>query len=339
MKIYIHESSKLQNFYTGAYQYTTAELPNLPKDAIKIIPVATYCKDCDAHIDYIKNTNEHVVLENCIEGSSTLLRGLDEWGLLKLALDKKFSIICTGEMPEQMNSLNIEYMMWLTGHANQDTRHLMIRQYERPYTFLFLNNRARTHRVRLIRDLHNAGLLENALWSNVSMDNENAFLANKLPQEYGPATGKDLIDWDKWLSGKIVVKQYTDTYFSVFAESTALHRYALISEKTWKCIITGHPFLALASANHYKQLKELGFKTFDGIIREDFAGMNRWQDSSMWLVAEIKRLVNLDLDQFIQDCQPILDYNIKHFWKLWDEYSSETSKKIDQFIGQAVELK
>ena len=163
MKIYLHESSKLREFYYNADYYSTADLPNLPKDAIKIIPVATYCKDSAAHIDYIKNTSEHVVLENCIEGSSTLIRGLDQWSLLKPALDKKFSVICSGEMPEQMNSLNIEYMMWLTGHANQDNKHLMIRQYERPYTFLFLNNRQRQHRSRLIRDLHGQGLLDTAL--------------------------------------------------------------------------------------------------------------------------------------------------------------------------------
>ena len=334
MKIYLHESSKLREFYYNADYYSTAELANLPKDAIKIIPVATYCKDSAAHIDYIKNTSEHVVLENCIEGSSTLIRHLDNDGLLQLALDKKFSVICSGEMPEQMNSLNIEYMMWLTGNANQGNKHLMIRQYERPYTFLFLNNRQRQHRSRLIRDLHGQGLLDTALWSNVNMDDASAPLGNKLPQEYDPQCGKDLIDWDIWGCGPAIVNQYTDTYFSVFAESAVLHRYAFITEKTWKPIIVGHPFLALASANHYKRLKELGFKTFDSIIREDFAGMNRWMDSGTWIVAEIKRLLSLDLDQFIQDCQPILDYNIEHFWQLWGNYGTDTSDQIDLFLSQ-----
>jgi len=334
MKIYIHESSKLRDFYSRADHYSTAELPNLPKDAIKIIPVATYCKDSSAHIDYIKNTSEHVVLENCIEGSSTLIRHLDNDGLLKLALDKKFSVICSGEMPEQMNSLNIEYMMWLTGNANQDIKHLMIRQYDRPYTFLFLNNRIRTHRSRLIKELLEPGLLDNALWSNINMDDSKAIHGNKLPAEYDQQTGKNLIDWDTWAAGPVIINQYTDTYFSVFAESTVLHRYSLISEKTWKPIIAGHPFLALASANHYKRLKELGFKTFDGIIREDFAGMNRWQDSGTWIVTEIKRLLSLDLDQFVRDCQPILDYNIEHFWKLWSNYGTDTSDQIDLFLTQ-----
>ena len=334
MKIYIHESSKLKDFYNRADHYTTAELPNLPKDAIKIIPVATYCNDNKAHIDYIKNTNEHVVLENCTEGSSTLIKHLDQDGLLLLALDKKFSIICSGEMPEQMNSLNIEYMMWLTGNANQDNRHLMIRHYQKPYTFLFLNNRIRTHRSRLIRDLHGKGLLDNALWSNINMDDPKATHGNKLPTGYDPQTGKNLIDWDTWAAGPVIIKQYTDTYFSVFAESTVLHRYSLISEKTWKPIIAGHPFLALASANHYNRLHELGFKTFNGIIREDFAGMNRWMDSGTWLVDEIKRLLSLDLDKFIRDCQKIVDYNIEHFWKLWDSYEDATTKQLEQFLSQ-----
>ena len=337
MKIYIHKSSKLKDFYNRADHYSTAELPTLPKDAIKIIPVATYCEDSDAHIDYIKNTSDHVVLENCIEGSSTLIRHLDNDGLLKLALDKKFSIICSGEMPEQMNSLNIEYMMWLTGNVNQDNRNIMIRYIDRPYTFLFLNNRVRTHRAKLIRDLYRKELLDKALWSNINMDDDNAPFSKKLPKKYGPYSGKDLIDWDKWAAGPAIVNQYSDTYFSVFAESTVLHRYSLITEKSWKPIITGHPFLALASANHYKRLKELGFKTFSGIIKEDFASLNRWEDRRAWLVTEIERLLSLDLDQFTRDCQPVLDHNIEHFWKLWDSYSANTSDQIDLFLSQFVE--
>jgi len=89
----------------------------------------------------------------------------------------------------------------------------MIRQYDRSYTFLFLNNRQRQHRSRLIRDLHGQGLLDTALWSNVNMDDASAPLANKLPQEYDPQTGKDLIDWDTWAAGPAIVNQYTDTLF------------------------------------------------------------------------------------------------------------------------------
>ena len=334
MKVYIHENSKLKGIYGQADEYTTDELSSLPADSIKIIPVTTYCKQSSEHIDYIRHTNEHVILENCVEGSSTLLRHLDVDGLLKSALDKKFSIICSGEMPEQMNSLNIEYLMYLTGRSNLDNKHLMIRTEERPYTFQFLNNRVRSHRKKLIEDLAQRDLLKDALWSNHNMGEKVE--GHQLPNGYDDSgtNSASLISWDKWKAGKIVVDQYTDSYFSVFAESTVLHRYAFITEKTWKPIIAGHSFLALASKNHYDRLHKLGFKTFNGVIDESFVSLDTWEKREQQIVNEVERLIALDSDQMVKDIQKTLDYNIKHFWKLWENYSEDTTKKVDKFIDQ-----
>lgn len=333
MKVYIHESSRLKGIYDRADEYTTAELPTLGEDSIKIIPVSTYCKESREHIDYIRHTNEHIILENCVEGSSTLLRHLDVDGLLKPALNKELSIICSGEMPEQMNSLNIEYLMYLTGRSNEDIKHLMIRTEDRPYTFQFLNNRVRSHRKKLIEDLAERDLLKDALWSNHSMGEKQE--GHQLPNGYDDSgtNSASLISWDKWKSGKIVVDQYTDSYFSVFAESTVLHRYAFVTEKTWKPIIAGHGFLALASKNHYDRLHQLGFKTFDPVIDESFVTLDTWQDREQRIVNEVERLIALDSDQMVNDIQKTLDYNIKHFWNLWENYSEDTTKKIDEFVN------
>jgi hypothetical protein len=332
MKVYIHESSRLKGIYDHADEYTTAELPTLPSDSIKIIPVSTYCKESREHIEYIKHTSEHIILENCVEGSSTLLRHLDVDGLLRPALAKKFSIICSGEMPEQMNSLNIEYLMYLTGCSNQDLKHLMIRTEERPYTFQFLNNRVRQHRSKLIEDLGQRNLLQDALWSNHNMGEKKE--GHQLPNGYDDSgtNSASLISWDKWKAGKIVTDQYTDSYFSVFAESTVLHRYAFITEKTWKPIIAGHSFLALASENHYDRLHQLGFKTFNGVIDESFVSSDNWEDREKQIVKEVERLIALDLDQVVRDSQKTLDYNINHFWKLWENYSEDTIEKLNKFI-------
>ena len=35
----------------------------------------------------------------------------------------------------------------------------------------------------------------------------------------------------------------------------------------------------------------------------------------------------------VNDIQKTLDYNIKHFWNLWENYSEDTTKKIDEFVN------
>ena len=93
-------------------------------------------------------------------------------------------------------------------------------------------------------------------------------------------------------------------------------------------------FLALASKNHYDRLHKLGFKTFNGVIDESFVSLDTWEKREQQIVNEVERLIALDSDQMVKDIQKTLDYNIKHFWKLWENYSEDTTKKVDKFIDQ-----
>ena len=43
-----------------------------------------------------------------------------------------------------------------------------------------------------------------------------------------------------------------------------------ISEKTWKPIMVGHPFIMVGNKNNLKFLKDLGYKTFDKWIDESY---------------------------------------------------------------------
>ena len=120
----------------------------------------------------------------------------------------------------------------------------------------------------------------------------------------------------------------------MFAESSAMHRYAFPTEKTWKPIIAGHPFMALANCRHYPYLHELGFKTFDGIIDESWTKLNRWQDAIKWMMKQINKVTDSDLQDVVTQCKPIVTHNKKQFWALYDSYIADTQAKINQLFEQ-----
>ena len=331
--IYLHQQSKLKPFIED---HKIFEVPaDIPTDAIAVIPISSYITDKTDMIQHVQNTDQHVYVEDCVEGSSTFIRHLDEYGLLQRALNKDISVIASGEMPEQMNAVAINYMMYMTGQVNESHRKISIARKNKPYTFLFLNNRVRKHRTNLLVQLEKSGVLESALWCNVHNDELGHTLPKKkLPDEYDPQTGKDLIDWNIWAAGPVFKKQYQDTSFSVFAESAATHRYAFPTEKTWKPIIAGHPFMTLANARHYPYLRELGFQTFESIINEDWTKLNRWQDAVKWMMKQITKVTESDLTDFVSQCKPIVTHNKKQFWTLYDSYIADTQAKINQLFEQ-----
>ena len=331
--VYLHPQSKLKPFI---HNHKTFEVPaDVPTGAIAVIPISNYITDKDNMVKHVQNTDGHVYVEDCVEGSSTMIRHLDQYGLLQRALNKDISIIASGEMPEQMSAVAINYMMYMTGQVNEAHRKISSGRKNKPYTFLFLNNRIRRHRTKLIQDMLSLDLLDSALWSNVCMDKTTGHLPTPtLPKEYDPQTGKDLIDWNTWAAGPVIKKQYQHTYFSVFAESSVMHRYAFPTEKTWKPIIAGHPFMALANCRHYPYLRELGFQTFDGIIDETWTSMTLWMDASTWLSKQVKKVCDGDLVDFQAQCRKIITHNKKQFWALYDNYIADTQLKINQFFEQ-----
>ena len=341
-KIYLHKNSKLIPFIPDHKTYDSHSLKYLNTDGvIMIVPIGGYIEHEErmSMIKYAQSSESHIYIEDCVEGSSTFIRHLDQYGLLKRALNKDISIIASGEMPEQMSAVAINYMMYITGQANESHRKISIAKKNKPYTFLFLNNRVRKHRSDLIMQLKDLGLLEKALWSNKRMDDKgelafSSLILHELPEEYDPQESKDLINWNTWSAGPVSKPQYQDTYFSVFAESAAMHRYAFPTEKTWKPIIAGHPFIALSNSRQYAYLKELGFQTFDGIIDETWAGMTRWQDANRWMIKEISKLVYSDLEDFVQQCKKITTHNKKQFWSLYDDYIADTESKLNQLFEQ-----
>jgi hypothetical protein len=113
--------------------------------------------------------------------------------------------------------------------------------------------------------------------------------------------------------------------FDLCAESLVYHvaetvytgRRLHLTEKTFKPIALGMPFILSATAGSLKYLRSYGFKTFDSIIDESYDNI---QDNDLRTEAVVEQLhwyCNLppgEKTNVIKQLEPIIDYNFHHFY-------------------------
>ena len=318
MKVYVHKDSKVRDICDIIEEryYSVEYLKSLPDNTVQVIPIKY---DDTYFLDYIKESNATIVLENLVEGGDTFMRMLDNQGLLKGALEGRYATISTGELPETINNFNTNYMMYKTAEVNEHNKHVAYSRHERDYDFLFLNNRPRTHRIELINQLEQEGLLDNALWTHITE-------GRRLPRHYekNDITFESLIDWKRWDAGECITQQYFDTYFSLQAESSVLHRYSMFTEKTWKPIIANHNWITLGSANHYEELRKLGYEVPDW----EWTSRKDWRDRVKGCIEQIKIQKEYGLHQWDLDTRPERRHNQDVFWKQYDEYYWTTREQL-----------
>lgn len=110
---------------------------------------------------------------------------------------------------------------------------------------------------------------------------------------------------------------YEDSFFSVVTETNFYTDFGneigrFISEKTFKPIAKGHPFVILSVPRTLDKIRELGYKTFSPYIDESYD--LELDDNERLLKAfyEIKRLATMsqpEIENFIRAIKPICDYN------------------------------
>lgn len=111
------------------------------------------------------------------------------------------------------------------------------------------------------------------------------------------------------LSQIIPLDIYNQTYYTLVAETNAENEFNFYTEKIWKPIIAGRLFIVIAGQYFLKNLRALGFQTYDGIIDESYDQVSdptaRWQmalDQMRWLCQQDPVLV-------LEKIKPIAKYN------------------------------
>jgi len=325
-------------------------------DQHTVCPGAVYVigrQQCIAHKDRIielaqSNTVE-IVISNPHEGSWTLAGQMTRLGFKDLITSGVIKLIGGGDMsPEWHYILYDKFLPEILDYseniaAAQRTEEIYSK-IDKPYDFLFLNGRARWHRAELIQKLHNRNLLRQSLWTNLDQANGTV---QTLPAHYEVDRYKATANPDAPVSyvkfelfnnewGEIYLNPdaYVDTYFSLVTETVFDIPYSFRTEKIWKPIVMGHPWIAVANRGFYQDMHNLGFRTFGHVIDESFDQIDNNQDRLERIAQVVDDLCQQDLAAFQAECYNVSKYNQQHHRELAPRTRAEFPQRFFQFINE-----
>jgi hypothetical protein len=166
-------------------------------------------------------------------------------------------------------------------------------------------------------------------WYNDQIDLESAF--NMLPI----TAELDYFNHNDWSVGNPI---YYNSSFSSFLSETYIgigeNYNVFFTEKIFKPLAFGHPFLVFSSAGALSKLKELGFETYSTIFDESYDDIVDPQQRFDFLLKQILHICNIPLDELqgmYDNVKPILKHNYEYFWNDWYKiYQIEMTQVIKQ---------
>ena len=204
---------------------------------------------------------------------------------------------------------------------------------EKTNTFFSLikSHRGRIHRNILMEKIQYKDYIKNAI-VNFSSPADGSNILSDMEAEYGNIYLKQKIVFP---TSYPVPSYYEKTYFELVCETMGAIRgddTFYFSEKSFKTIAMGHPFIILSTKHFLRNLRELGFKTFGDFIDESYDECDSIEDK-----VEIisKNLERLDMDKsrkFYEDSRAIREHNQNHLMYLYGRYKFDLWNKWNNFF-------
>jgi hypothetical protein len=320
---------------------------------VKIVPGAVYIisrQQFSVHAALIKQLTELKniipVLANPAEGSQTMLHQINGLGILDLVQRGKILIISGGNMQSDVPHLYYENflpkILDYTENTQAAAEYKKQWSIKRPYKFLFLNGRARSHRRLLMHRLKH--LLSQAIWTN--LDNTHGEPIKLLDSKYefafyknntnitGSGFIKNTLFNNDWGEIYLYAPPYIDTYFSLVTETVFDYPYSFRTGKIWKPITMGHPFIVASGAGYYRDLHQLGFRSFGNLIDESFDSIDNNQDRVERIAQVVEDLCQQDLASFVKECYNTCKYNQQLLAELSPKIRAEFPNRLKKYINE-----
>lgn len=187
--------------------------------------------------------------------------------------------------------------------------------------FNTLNLGVRPSRVTLLDNLYKHNLFDygDISWNHITTDEPFIHMGLKFKywnerrltldlKTIKPLQGKQIHDTHLWTDYYL----NSNCLFTIQAESivrdvpNTLH---FLSEKTWKPLILGQPFLTIGSPRYYEYLQSFGFKLYDEIIDYWFDKITNNEDRIESTVLELYKLKDKNYDDLYSQIKHKVDYN------------------------------
>ena len=318
--------------------------------------------------DLIIQQQCRIILSNPAEGSETLVSAIQRYGVSDLVYSGKILILGGGDMDSRYPYL--QYDSFLPKILDYDENLQEIQRAQeiftkthKPYKFLFLNGRMRANRKYLLERLRLIDLLDHGLWTSLDsapVHNRHIRLRyedqdlmtivrpvqylercyevpryrNGLTAESSGSFVKPDLFGNDWGEIYLYAPQYIDSYFSIVTETVFLYPHSFRTEKIWKPIAMGHPWICAANRGYYKDMKNLGFQTFSSIIDERFDEIDDNQKRIEKVAEVIENLCRDDLPSFLAAAEPVCKYNQQHLAEMRTRVRKEFPDRFFQFLRQ-----
>jgi len=320
--------------------------------------------------DLIQGHGVLVVYSNPTEGSEPMEWNLRQAGYLDRLAQKQMVVITGGSINPELPHLLYETFMCKVHDYDENLE--AIKEYsakqhtQRPYKFLFLNGRMREHRKYLLTKFKQTGLLDQALWSNLDSSvgvgpmhltpapavtcPPGTFPVHYLPAQYevdryrehtqvtpesvtGRLEGKFNLFKHEWGEIYLNTQAYLDTYFSLVTETVFDYPCSFRTEKIWKPIAIGHPFVVASGSGYYRDLHNMGFRTFGHLIDESFDQIDHNPDRIDRIVEVVQDLCTQDLSAFVTAAQDVCKYNQQLIEELRLKTRAEFPDRFFHFVN------
>jgi hypothetical protein len=220
-----------------------------------------------------------------------------------------------------------ELLYW---HRNQAVSATLVHDHVRPYQFTILNRTHKWWRATVMADLHRSGLLNQSQWSyntNISVGDNPADNPIEVDALELSSTLQDFIQQGPYDCDPLTADQHNDHHLHVPEHYTQSYCHIVLethfdadqsggtflTEKTFKPIKHGQPFVIIGPAGTLQALRDLGYCVFDHAIDNSYDletnNTLRWQQ----VLRAITTISQQDLPAWFDLCRAGIQHNQQHF--------------------------
>lgn len=197
--------------------------------------------------------------------------------------------------------------------------------------FLNYNRRCRPHRFYLHHRLETLDLLKHGIYSYHQHMQDIPFLKDIVKlnsqkfeddvihkfESKNPLYLSKLDETSDSLYGKkIMIDDYKKTFLSLVSETECGKNTVYLSEKSFKPIYSKHPFISVSSPYTLRELKKLGYKTFNKWWDESYDEIEDMFDRVDKIISIVKDLSKKNSNELFElkcEMKDVLEYNYNLF--------------------------
>jgi hypothetical protein len=115
-------------------------------------------------------------------------------------------------------------------------------------------------------------------------------------------------------------KMFANYQIEVIIESAVAYR-GWFTEKTTRCLISGKPFLLYGAPRQLERLQQMGFRTFAGVINEEYDTVEDDEERFDCVQNEIRRIAAIEnKHEFLTNLQAIAAHNKNNYRAISNKY-------------------